>query len=355
MYVLFLVNFLNIFKNINKEGRTTMNVNKETDKVDTLSFLILLDKVIDKSIIEKIKSKLKKQYNDIDNEYYYTGNYKKYSFYYKTRFNSLIITLKHNLVIGKTDTQITEETKNNISNYFKISTNEIEIEKLNRIDYKKDYIIKEPEEKLIIQNIFSKTINKIGKNYNKNITNEEFYKIKYSSNKSGYIEIIGYDKSEEIKVANKKRKEPKSEIDKYKGVFRIELRVKNKRLNYEKYRYGVEKDIANYYDSIMAGIFFKKYIHKILGTQRFYRIDVAIKKVEQAEELKESMKNKLIKLLEDVNRNGYTATMESYSNKKTFKDHINRLEKLQINVLTFDTVINNKNIHNESMDNFGLL
>lgn len=327
------------------------------EMVDTLSFMCLFADNKDKEQIAKnIKSKTKRILNVEKTDYFYVGKYYKYSFWFSEVFYCLVITLKHSLTIGKTDLQIIQKTTEEVTKYFGLNTKQMKVEKLSRIDYKNDYKIKNKEERQIIEFLLDIAVDKIGKNYVKEIeTKEGFYKVRYRNKGSGYIEIIFYDKGKEMLQLARRHKISLAEAKKYKNIFRTEIRIKNRRLNYEKYKNGISKDIGNYYNTIMAKIYFDYYINKILGSEKFYRIDIAIKIIQKALTLKNSMKEKLCNLLKIINKKGFTEARESYKNKKTFREHINKLKNLGISFLTFGTHINGKKVKAESIENFGVM
>ena len=202
-------------------------------EIDTLSFMCLLANNIDrKQIVEKIKRKLKPKYNKVRDDYFYIGKDKKYSFWFSEEFCCFIITLQHSLTVGKTDSEIIEETTKEVTKYFKLEPKQIEIQKLSRIDYKNDYKIKNEEERRIIEFILDIAVDKFGKNYIKKIEKKDgFYKVKYMSERSGYIEIIFYDKESEMLKKAKRNEITFAEAKKYENIFRTEIRIKNKRLN----------------------------------------------------------------------------------------------------------------------------
>lgn len=330
------------------------------EQIDTLSFGCLLTENEDKEqIIRNIKAKTKKitEQDEKGNiSYYYVGGYNKYSFWFNEQYCCLLITLQHRLIANKTETAIIEETTKAVTEYFGLTDKQLKIQKLNRIDYKQDYKIKNEEELEIIKFLLEKAVDKISKNYIKEVSNKDgFYKAKYTSNGSGFVEITFYDKGAEMLKLAKKGKITLAVANKYKGTFRTEIRIKNKRLNYEKYKNGTSKDIYNYYDKLVAKMYFDNYIAKILGKERFYRIDIAKELIKKAQTLKNNMKEKLCNLLEKINKNGFTKARDSYNNTKTFYEHLKRIRQLGINFLTFGSKLNEKKVTAESIDNFSVM
>lgn len=136
--------------------------------------------------------------------------------------------------------------------------------------------------------------------------------------------------------------------NRYEGVMRVEVRLRNRKLNYEKYSNGVAKELQNYYNEETQQEFFRKHIEPIFGTSRFYRIDVA-KRIVCESNLTDKWKSKLCNLLEDINKNGYSKGTETYNNT-TLRNYKKKLDELGINCLTFD-----EHFKQESMDNFTLI
>lgn len=329
-------------------------------EVDTLSFgCLLTDNENKEQIIENIKAKTKK-ITEKDKKgninCYYVGGCNKYSFWFNEQYSCLLITLQHMVLANKTDVEIIEEITKAVTTYFGITAKQLKIQKLNRIDYKRDYKIKNEEELEIIKFLLEKAVDKVSKNYIKEVSNKDgFYKAKYTSNGSGFVEITFYDKGAEMLKLAEKGKTTLVVANKYKGTFRTEIRIKNKRLNYEKYKNGTSKDIYNYYNALVAKMYFDNYITKILGKERFYRIDIAIELIQKAKTLKNSMKDKLCDLLKKINKEGFTKARDSYKNKKTFSEYLKRIRQLGINFLTFGKKLNGKKVTAESIDNFGVM
>lgn len=326
------------------------------EEVDTLSFGILfVENLNRKEIAKKIKQQMFKKYDE-EGEEYYINKVENYSFYFKEKLYCLIITLQHNLIVGKTAEQIKLETGNMIRKHFALQNEDYTIDNLNRLDYKNDYVLKDEEELPIIKNILTKTVDKVGKNYvkSKDEKNEKFYKKKYRSKGSGYMEMVIYDKGKEMQLKAEKNECTYEEANKYKNVIRTEVRVKNGRLNYEKYKNGTSKSINNYYDLAVGCELYNYYVKKVFGKRKFYRIDIAIKIVQRAKQIKNKMKEKLCYFLKYINRFGMSKAKEKY-NKTTFRSYLKRLEELCVNAITFDRKINGKEIKAKEMENFAFM
>ena len=70
------------------------------------------------------------------------------------------------------------------------------------------------------------------------------------------------------------------------------------------------------------------------------------------------MKKKLCVLIGLINSEGYTRAKQIWSDtfsSKTFGNHIKKIKELGINPVTFDNVINGKEVTYETIPNFSLL
>ena len=222
--------------------------------------------------------------------------------------------------------------------------------KLNRIDYKHDFECeyKSVVEHQAIMNILSKTRD----SYN-GVYKEELKKgsgIKYKP-QSSYTEIIIYDKEQERKDKLKKKKKTSHielELKEFKNVFRTELRLKSKRLYYnKKHTLKMDKTLDNYYNEEVADECFKRYVEPIFYEEPFYRIDYALIAIQTDRRLTEKEAEKLCKLVIDINKKGFTQAKTEYGYcEDTFANHIKLLRDIGINPLTFDTNIDLAILHN---------
>ncbi len=279
------------------------------------------------------------------------------SIYYNARFGYVLITINTRLLLGHepTPSNITYIEKEVIAFFektFDISMNYIDALTLNRIDYKVDFKSKFGVESQIfyeLRDILSDTLNGIEKNIEKN-------SVSYCP-KKGYIELISYNKENELyeKMKHKKNDEifaNNESMKNYLGVIRTEVRVKNKKLNYTKKSLGLAKELQNYLDDYIANYFFESYAQKIWYKEPFYRIDIAMKKINMAENIKPMMKEKLKNLIFMIHNTGITNTKKFYNKKytsSTFISHIKKIRDLGINPLTFS-----KKYDVEQIENFAV-
>ena len=103
----------------------------------------------------------------------------------------------------------------------------------------------------------------------------------------------------------------------------------------------------------MAEKYFKEYVEPIYFKEKFYRLDVAILEIYKKDTLKDFEKDRLSAFLTRINETGITEVKNNYD-EKTFKDYTRKIRKLGINPLCFSSVIDNKPISIEKMENFTL-
>lgn len=250
---------------------------------------------------------------------------------------------------------------------------------LNRIDYNIDYRISSNEVREIIYNLMKKTKDRLGL-----VVKTSFKTAITYLPANGYVETITYDKEMEQNLKySYDDYEYIENLDRFKGIFRTEVRIKNRKLNQNKRaeNWGLSKDLSNYLVKDMKAYFWKQYAEKVWFTEPFYRIDVAIKLVKQNDTLTKATKIKLIEVLKEINKNGFTKTKEFFAyekrkkqiyvaessgataetlsnikNKKfcsqdysTFNNYIKKIRSLGINPLTFD-----KSFKLEKIENFAI-
>ena len=237
--------------------------------------------------------------------------------------------------------------KNFVFKNLHISTNAFESFNLNRIDYKVDCKLNSVEEKNIVFDLMKIATNKFD-NIVKVPTRTS---IRYNP-QNGYIEFITYDKEQAIMDKSCFKNTDVELIKKFKNVIRTEIRVKNRKLNYNKRSIGLSKDLVNYLSEDMAEYYFNSYAPKIWYTEPFYRLDVALKMINENTSLTKNMKGKLSYMLKHIYLCGVTATQDLYDKKYsrvTFRSHIKKIRGLGINPLTF-----NPEYSIEKLENFSL-
>ena len=335
----------------------------------------------------KIKSKMYEVTDEITGEKRWIGKYNGYNLYYNSKWNALTSQIPHNKIEKLTADEILEIFKYSMMQLFQLKETEIPEIKLSRIDIKNDYLCKNEEELKIIKYIIQKVKDKF-RNYEKTYKKDdtEGYSVKYLSHKknkegteydetlqsfktfeiklsdevdetSGYIEYSFYDKEQETKFRIEKGEADETELEKYKNIFRSEVKIKNKRLNSYLFENKImTKDLVTYYNKEMTEELYHKYMKQIIGPQDFYRIDVALSIIDDSN-FRSNKKKKLKELLLLINTRGYGSSneewIERYS-KATFYSHIRSIESLGINVITFPVKITGQSVKARKVKNFTL-
>ena len=192
--------------------------------------------------------------------------------------------------------------------------------------------------------------------------------MKYREHKeksSNYLEVTIYNKTKETEQRIAEGRASKEELIKYKNIMRVEIKVKNGKLNSNKSQDQLShkenirtKDLDNYYNLKALHTYYSNNVKKIFGTETFYRIDIAISRICDSENLKPFMKDKLCSLIKLINKDGYTVAKQIWTDTfstSTFNNHIKKIRKLGINAITFDEEINGIKVPYETIPNFSSL
>lgn len=347
---------------------------------------------IEIAVKPEVKEKIKSKLAPINDTGYgiggaYIGEHPSglYSFFYICMCFILIVKVKHQAMVGIDSAEVLQEQLiNMITEYFEISRDDIEdivqvydttqkvkiktktgkeISKIiggqqirveniaiNRSEYKNDYRTKNADEILAIQDIqrisaekyysYEQFLYDYSENENSRINSV------YAKDGSGYVAVTGYFKEYE-----QSEKEKPESAEKYKGIFRTEVKLKNGHLNYKKDSKQREKTLKKYFNEDVAREYFEKYAQKIYYTEPYFRIDIAISKIYESKKLKEYMKVRLGEFLTRINEVGITEASKEY-NPRTFRNYIKKVREMGINPLCFSKFINGKKIETRKMDNF---
>lgn len=223
-----------------------------------------------------------------------------------------------------------------ISDDLHIPQNYVESIVLNRIDFNMDYRIYDEEERNIIYNLMIKTRDKLGK-----VVKTKFNTAITYLPDTGYVETITYDKEmEHILNFRYDDYEYVENLDNFKGIFRTEVRIKNRKLNQNK-SWGLSKELFNYLCEDMKAYYWKQYAEKIWFTEDFYRIDVAVKMIKQNDTLTEVTKSKLIEVLKRINKYGFTKARKYYAELKRSKQ-IEIAKNKGASIEKLKTIVNKK-------------
>lgn len=282
--------------------------------------------------------------------YFVNDHIPQCTFYHNPMRHYTTITIQHYLLLGKSHIEIIEYIKDIYKYYFLIPQKYVDrLDKyliLGRIDYKRDFRYRDEQELTLMKELIELAPDYIvGKSYMKlderdehpewdNYDDYEYMK-KYRSKSNETVEFVIYDKQLEQEDKFRKGEITQNELDKFEKIIRFEVRIKDKKLNNIKSDLGISKELYNYKDENMADNFFSTYAEVAFFKEPFYRIDSAIEIIEKSKE-KTKIKEKLISLVKQINKNGFTYTQQHYNfNDNTFRNHIKKLRSLEINPLTF--------------------
>lgn len=185
-----------------------------------------------------------------------------------------------------------------------------------RLDYRKDVVVNK-ENREILMYLYNKTASKyrFKKKYN------EYDTTIYYNSKSVQSKI--YDKEAE-------RKDCREKVEYYEeDILRFEVALRNQHLNYNKRKYGIEKEISNYLNHNFFDNYMKNSLEIFLYNGDYYTIYGA-RKIINGSNLSDKYKDEIIEFLKYISKNWITGAKKKYSNYK-FKKYINELGKLNIN------------------------
>ena len=140
--------------------------------------------------------------------------------------------------------------------------------------------------------------------------------------------------------------------DKY--VVRLEVQIFSKTINSEYKKNGISKELCNYWNQDSYDEYMKVY-EKILYTQDYFRIDVALKLVIDNYSMRLSVKKRLCRLLTLINIYGETKGRKIFSKEytqSTFYRDIGKLKKIGINPITFGNLNDTRFEKIECLRNF---
>lgn len=325
--------------------------------VDTITVQVKLNYEGDISLKNRIKYKEvnleAKPYNKGQHQVgIYAGKIKKMGVWFNSVKGYVLITFNPNKLLERNvdehDVKLIERSiLEFLSSELKIGFKDIELFTLNRIDYKVDCRLNNEEEKQIVYDLMKIATNR----FNNIVKVATKTSIRYNP-ANGYVEFITYDKQHEVIDKGYFYGTEEEFSKKYKNVIRSEIRIKNRKLNYNKKRFGIAKDLINYLSNDMANFYFTSYATKIWFTEPFFRIDIAIKKIKGDGNFSINMKEKLCQLIENIHFLGFSATQKLYAqnySSVTFRNYIKKIRLLGINPLTFG-----RKYRLEKLENFSL-
>lgn len=292
--------------------------------------------------------------------YYFNSTFRGYTIYYNVRKYYLHIMCQHSAILGKAKKEIIDDIKN-IFRQFGVADKYIQkldrVVKLERIDIKRDHrYIDEQHLALLkyIVEIAPETI--VNGNYQKQDEKDEHpdidefdeieYMKKFKSESNRTAEFVIYDKYLERLSEFNKGLITQEELEQYERVIRFEVRIKNEKLKSlaRNENWGLDRDIDNYKDENVADELFEYYAEQVFGKEKIWRLDVAKRKIRNVSDeiLTPYKKKECRKVLNDINKKGFTRAKAEYQFPSAFGDRIKDIRALGINILTIPTTWTDK-------------
>ncbi len=293
--------------------------------IDSLNFIIKDVNYVDFNALMKLGIKTIKRYNNTKNNFNkisYTFKYKDIDFKYIKSLKILILITKVPKILKKKDINIKDKEKyikliNKIVDEILPNMKEKKIE-INRIDYCIDINVGKRIEEYI--NVLKKHKNKF-----KYMQKKEYDTSIYMKNKSGQIRFNFYDKYKENK--NKE----------YKGVLRLEIQNTPVKIRNQCKRYGILKDIHNYWSIDGINRYYFELIEKYLYRGDYFKREDAKRIINGSIILSKNEKQKLKKFTLQISRYGIDkiVKLKKYS-YATVKKYISLLEGIGVNPIILE-------------------
>ena len=246
----------------------------------------------------------------------YEFNYKTIEFKYNSNTKILVvITNAHNILnkedITLSDRDLYEQRVNQIVSEI-LNTTNFQLE-VSRVDYCIDLKLDD----LISPYLLLQKYNK--KKYKHMKVEIEYGTSLYMKNKHGKTNINFYNRY------------AKTGQEKDKGIMRYELQCKKKLIKTEYDRYGIDKELSNYWSESAMQEYYFDYLYDFLYEGDFYKYETAKKMINDSDYTLKT-KSKLRKFLRDVEKETMSILLEEnkYSVGK-FQNRVDKLNELHIN------------------------
>lgn len=253
---------------------------------------------------------------------FYKFEYKNVRFFYFLYSKSLYIQTEVDKIIGKRDITLNDKEEF-INKLIEIITKFVNIKKKDikfnvcRIDYKVDIQFTSLE----MSNMHV-LMSKHRTNYKKlKATGIYDTSISLATPYSG-LKINVYDKWE------------KCRLPEWKGVLRVELQVKNRKLHRLLKKEGIKRNINVYWTKEFMEKYYFLYYEGYFYLGDYYKLNIC-KKLIRESNYSMTIKKGLIKFVTEVNRLGMTKVCEKYSYNKV-RRYIDYLNNIKVNPITIN-------------------
>lgn len=263
----------------------------------------------------------KKNFNSVG----YSFEYKGVEFKYYKSFKNILVIANAHKVLGKKDILLSDlnlykhRLKEIVERALGIQNTKLE---LNRIDYCVDLKLDER------MNIYLELLRFHRTKYKYMKTTTDYSTSKYLKTKAGKTNINIYNRY--ACTCNEEDK----------GILRIEVQNKKKKIKSEFDKYGIDKDINNYWSETAMQEYYFDFLKDFLYIGNYYNKILAYKIINESDN-KIKQKSKLKKFLRDVERGkmDYIFHSKEYGYTKV-KNYIEKLETLGINPIPILDIYN---------------
>lgn len=293
---------------------------------------------------------------------HYSSTYKGVRFIFdpKKYKHHLIIESEVDKIIGESNVieddlnKFEKQFSNIVQEFLKMNFPIIIIKyPLFRIDYKYDIQFKNDEEIAIFYEIIRKAkdrcynLNKVRPN---NVDKTSLY-----YRPSGKTDSNGRNHFKRGKMnLNCYHRYYKTHKEEDRYVVRVEVQVFSKKINEQYKKNGISKELVNYWSQDSYNEHIKVY-EDILYTQDYYRIDIALNKIQEVKNMRPTTKKRICRLLLLVNEYGETKARKKfskeYSQSAFYRDKA-KLKELNINLITYGNMKENNFKDIECLKNF---
>lgn len=298
--------------------------------IDSINFIMKnveeLDfKHICKQTNDKINHYIKRNYNTNYQNSCYSLKYKDINFKYNSNLKVVTIVTNVHKVLNKTNITASDlnEYEGRVHQAVRevLNTNDFKLD-LSRIDYCIDIPLKEEEMKIYLFLL----------KYNKN-------RFKYMKKHKEYATSVYIKTKRGKRNLNIYKRGAKTGKQEDENILRIELQCKPKLVKSELEKYGIIRELSNYWSEQAMEEYYFDFLSDYFYEGDYYTRDFADKIIDKSDNT-EMSKEKLKKFLEDVENNTLAGLI---SNRKyspqVIRNRIKKLNKLKINPIPIPRLI----------------
>lgn len=272
--------------------------------IHTCEFYAILKKEVIGFLEERFNTKITLITEKIDTEKFNSVYFYFYKSYSVWRFNLVVdfIKLLNKSEISENDYEEIEKKLEKIIIYLFGDMSMYVETILKRIDFRKDVVIENKEERELLLKIYKKARKKV----NKKEKNTKFDSTIYFSNSS--VVVIIYDKTKEREAKN-------LIVNEYeKNILRLEIRLFPKHLTYKKKSAKIERTLKSYLKNDIFSEYIDKHALPILCQGNHYKIKFIESMLKENDNIKAKDRKEIIKFL-------------NYISKYNFESVINKLDE----------------------------